>query len=138
MRPLFYPLLFGALSVFGLFASLSFSSSSSAAAEKVPGLYQGISPCGDCEAIEEALYLYPDGSFYKISSYFGPEPGSYLVSGRWTEDEDGHIRMLRSDNRVEGVYALADNHIRLLDTHLQPYEGDLAPFYQLYRVASFR
>lgn len=98
-----------------------------------PAAFAGALPCADCEAIDHALELFPDGSYRLELSYRGKGGRPFVQLGRWEESADGAtLGLLGQEPRrfaIEGTDAL-----RLLDRSGAPIVSGLN--YTLVRVAN--
>lgn len=99
------------------------------------GVYEGITPCADCEGIKTRLVLAKEG-FYKLSlHYLGKSSAPFTEQGPFTWDETGGKIALEGIQGGIIWYRIGENKIMLLDQ-----EGNLvvssSGAYELNKVSS--
>lgn len=105
-----------------------------AAAQKIAGQYQGLTPCADCEGIEYLITLQPDFTYLGAKVYRGKNDQPYPLSGRWKFTADNRIE-LRDAPSPDYVYRfeIGENQIILLDRDGRRVTGELADRYILWK-----
>jgi copper homeostasis protein (lipoprotein) len=91
-----------------------------------PVVYEGVLPCADCEGIQTALLLRPDGVYFLRSEYLGEPAGDngFMDYGRWRER--GGIIALEGMSGTPRFFSVESAiRVRLLDTEGQPIESAL-------------
>lgn len=102
----------------------------------VAGIYQGITPCADCEGIETRLYIYDDSSFVENTVYLGKPDKSQLFSssGKW-EKKDALITLTFPNGPRK--YKLGLNKLIMLDADGKEINGNFKLRYILSKVGDF-
>lgn len=84
-----------------------------------PSSWSGRIPCADCEYIETAVTLYPDGEFRSQGIYHGARGiGDTVFTdfGRWSHTAGGTRLSVRGSADVPGQFVVApDGALRMLD-----------------------
>jgi len=95
------------------------------------GVYLGVLPCADCQAIQKTIYLYKDGGFRVKVQYLGKDERASEVSGRIDWSDDGNSIILKEFNGVEQSYAVGEKMLMQLDANGNRITGGLATRYFL-------
>lgn len=96
------------------------------------GVYQGITPCADCEGIKTILELKPDNTFVLSQKYNGKLEGEneFTQTGKFAWNQEGTMVRLRT--KSGGFqYKVGENQLWMLDEKGNIIEGDLADMYVL-------
>lgn len=96
------------------------------------GIYQGTTPCADCEGIETTVELKTDKTFVLTQNYLGQPggEGKFKESGNFTWNDDGSsITLETSDHVIK--FKVGENELRMLDMSGNVVSGALANFYVL-------
>ena len=96
------------------------------------GIYEGITPCADCDGIKTTVDLKTDKTFAMSQSYLGKPGGenSFKESGDFTWDEDGASVILETSNLVIR-FQVGENELTLLDMSGNVESKKLGNFYIL-------
>jgi len=96
------------------------------------GVYEGITPCADCEGIKTTLRLNQDETFVMSQTYLGKDSDevSYKESGSFKWDNNGSEIIVESgDLRIR--FQVGENQVTMLDMAGNVVTGELANFYVL-------
>lgn len=96
------------------------------------GVYEGITPCADCEGIKTTLRLNQDETFVMSQTYLGKnnDEVTYKESGDFRWDDNGSEIIVESgDLRIR--FQVGENQVTMLDMAGNVVTGELANFYVL-------
>lgn len=108
------------------------SSTRLAKLEEVPGTYEGVLPCADCEGIATTYHIHNDGTFTTVERYQGTKE-VFKSSGRW-QYRNGVLFMVDSEDPHPYMVRAEDGQIRLLDANGKANTGELADHYVLKKI----
>ena len=96
------------------------------------GIYEGTTPCADCEGIKTVLELRDDKTYALSQTYLGkPEAeNEFTKTGDFVWDETGSKVLLKSENDTLH-YKVGENQLWMLDKSGNVITGDLADLYIL-------
>tara|TARA_R110002020_G_scaffold68476_1_gene179266 strand:- start:1731 stop:2195 length:465 start_codon:yes stop_codon:yes gene_type:complete len=96
------------------------------------GIYEGTTPCADCEGIKTVLELRDDKTYALSQTYLGkPEAeNEFTKTGDFVWDETGSKVLLKSENDTL-QYKVGENQLWMLDKSGNVITGDLADLYIL-------
>ena len=96
------------------------------------GIYEGTTPCADCEGIKTVLELRDDKTYALSQTYLGkPEAeNEFTKTGNFVWDETGSKVLLKSENDTL-QYKVGENQLWMLDKSGNVITGDLADLYIL-------
>ena len=96
------------------------------------GVYEGTTPCADCEGIKTILELRDDKTYTLSQTYLGKMEGEneFVQTGNFVWDESGSKVLLKSESDTL-QYKVGENQLWMLDSSGNRVEGDLAEFYIL-------
>ena len=96
------------------------------------GVYEGTTPCADCEGIQTKLKLNNDNTFKLTQTYLGKpgEKNRYKGSGNFTWNEEGSNIILTAQN-ITIKFQVGKNEVTMLDMSGNVVSGELANFYVL-------
>jgi uncharacterized lipoprotein NlpE involved in copper resistance len=96
------------------------------------GVYEGTTPCADCEGIETKLTLNSDNTFELTQTYLGKkeENTRYTSSGDFTWNEAGSNIILKAQD-ITIRFQVGENEVTMLDMAGNVVSGELANFYVL-------
>lgn len=96
------------------------------------GVYEGTTPCADCEGIKTVLELRDDKTYTLSQTYLGKMEGEneFVQTGNFVWDESGSKVLLKSESDTL-QYNVGENQLWMLDSSGNMVEGDLAEFYIL-------
>ncbi len=97
-----------------------------------PGSYAGVVPCADCAGIYNAIDIYEDGTYERVTKYLGKTGEAQQESGtiEWNDD-GGTITLSGSD--IE--YLVGENVLIQRDIEGNSITGDLAARYRIEKTA---
>lgn len=101
------------------------------------GVYEGTTPCADCEGIKTMLELKSDNTYVLSQTYLGDyadDEREFGESGSFTWNDDGSVIVLKSGDKTI-KFKVEENQVRLLDLQGDVIEGDLADLYILKKTA---
>lgn len=100
------------------------------------GVYEGITPCADCEGIKTVLELKNDKTYTLSMTYLGKENGKneYKQQGNFRWDEIGSKMVLKTDGQPIEI-KVGENKIWMLDGSGNVIEGDLAEMFILKKIS---
>lgn len=96
------------------------------------GVYEGVTPCADCEGIKTELTLNQDETFSLSQTYLGKpgEKNKYEKSGKFTwNDQGSNITLIAQNVTIE--FKVGENQVTMLDMSGNVVSGELANFYVL-------
>lgn len=96
------------------------------------GVYEGTTPCADCEGIKTVLELKSDKTFVLSQTYLGKPVGEneFIQNGSFAWNQEGTMIRLRTESGAY-QYKVGENQLWLLDEKGSMIEGDLADRYIL-------
>lgn len=96
------------------------------------GVYEGTTPCADCEGIKTVLELNEDNTYVLSQTYLGkPEKDNeFKRNGNFTWDESGSNVSLK-DGEEEMQYKVGENQLMMLDTEGNMIDGKMSDLYIL-------
>ena len=96
------------------------------------GVYEGTTPCADCEGIKTVLELKGDKTFVLFQEYLGkPSPeNQFKQHGDFAWNGEGWMIRLRTESGAF-QYKVGENQLWMLDEKGNMIEGDLADMYIL-------
>lgn len=99
------------------------------------GVYEGITPCADCEGIKTTLRLNDDETFVLSQTYLGKnnDEVSFKENGKFTWEENGSEIIVETDS-VTIRFQVGENEVTMLDMEGNVISGELANFYVLKKV----
>lgn len=101
------------------------------------GVYEGTTPCADCEGIKTKLTLADDETFELSQAYLG-KPGKdirFKENGKFTWDEAGSSITLTTPSHVI-KFKVGENEVTMLDMSGNVVSGELANFYVLKKTSN--
>lgn len=98
------------------------------------GTYRGTVPAADCPGIELTLTLGPDGRYEQTWNYIERE-GIFTDRGPYTVEGDLLTLEPDAEGGVPLYYKLEGDRLLKLDADRKPIEGELAPYYELHKIA---
>jgi uncharacterized lipoprotein NlpE involved in copper resistance len=101
------------------------------------GVYEGTTPCADCEGIKTTLELKKDNTYVLSQTYLGKfeeDPKEFGESGSFTWKDNGSVVVLKSGDKTI-QFKVEENQVRLLDLQGDVIDGDLADMYILKKTA---
>jgi uncharacterized lipoprotein NlpE involved in copper resistance len=101
------------------------------------GVYEGTTPCADCEGIKTVLELKQDKTFILTQTYLGKyedEEKEMGEEGSFSWDETGSkISLNAKDGNIQ--FKVGENQLTMLDMSGNLITGELADFYILKKKA---
>ncbi len=94
-----------------------------------PGIYQGTTPCADCEGIQTILTLNSDLTYVLKRRYVGREGGFRETKGSFTWTTEGRQILLPEAEPIQ--FLVGENRLVQLDRAGQRITGDRARQYEL-------
>lgn len=100
--------------------------------DEVPGTYEGVIPCADCEGIKTTYHLHADGTFTTVSRYLGTKE-VFKSFGNWryrkgilflTDNKDPQPYLIRAEK----------DQLRLLDEEGKAVTDETAEKYILQKL----
>lgn len=105
------------------------------------GVYSGSFPCSNCDSIDAALWLRPDGRFILRQNYVGGEAanqGSAYSLGRWSWDEHGAAVVLAGAGPERRFAPIGDRRLRMQTAspvpHVLSYDASAPAFRDRVRI----
>jgi uncharacterized lipoprotein NlpE involved in copper resistance len=96
------------------------------------GVYEGTTPCADCEGIKTVLELKNDKTYILSQTYLGKPAGEneFTQTGNFVWDRAGKMIRLKTESGAF-QYDVGENKLWMLDVKRNRIEGDLADMYIL-------
>lgn len=103
------------------------------------GVYEGLTPCADCEGIKTKVTLNKDQTFALHTAYIkgGKEISPSDVSGKFVWNEAGNTISLEGVKEAPSQFFVAEGSIIILDQEGNKIEGELAEHYVLNQTETF-
>lgn len=103
------------------------------------GVYEGVTPCADCEGIKVKVTINKDETFTLHNAYIknGKEEQPTDFTGKYVWDETGSIITLEGVKDVPSKFFVAEGRIIILDQEGNKIEGELADKYVLTQIETF-
>ena len=101
------------------------------------GVYEGTTPCADCEGIKTTLELNTDNTYLLSQTYLGKyedDPKEFGENGSFTWKDNGSVIVLKSGDKTI-QFKVEENQVRMLDLQGDVIEGELADMYILKKTA---
>lgn len=95
------------------------------------GVYEGTTPCADCEGIKTTLRLNQDETYVMSQTYLGKDDNvTYKDSGDFRWDNNGSEIIIESEDlRIR--FQVRENEVTMLDMRGNVVSGELKNFYVL-------
>lgn len=96
------------------------------------GVYEGTTPCADCEGIKTVLELNDNDTFVIAQTYLGKQDDneSFNESGSFTWDDSGSKITLKMQDRTL-MFKVGEDHVTMLDSEGKLIGDELAEYYVL-------
>ncbi len=96
------------------------------------GIYEGITPCADCDGIKTTVELKTDKTFNMSQSYLGKTGDDirFRQNGNFTWEDNGSDVVLEA-GKYTIKFEVGQNELTLLDMSGNVAKGELANFYVL-------
>lgn len=103
------------------------------------GVYEGLTPCADCEGIKVKVTLNKDETFALHNAYIknGKEEQPSDFTGKYVWNEAGNAITLEGVKDVPSKFFVAEGRIIILDQEGNKIEGELADKYVLTQIETF-
>jgi len=95
------------------------------------GIYQGITPCADCDGIKTKITLKSDENFERTTVYLGRSEEQFIEKGTFNWDDSNSKITLKLNENETQQYKVGENQLIHLDKAGKVIEGDLADKYRL-------
>lgn len=99
------------------------------------GVYEGTTPCADCEGIKTVLELKEDGTYILSQTYLGKpqDKNEFKRSGKFSWDESGSKVTLK-DGEEEMHYKVGENQLLMLNEKGKMIDGKMSDLYILKKI----
>ena len=96
------------------------------------GVYEGTTPCADCEGIKNVLELNDNDTYAISQTYLGKQDDteSFNESGSFTWDDAGSKITLKMKDRTL-MFRVGENHVTMLDSDGNLIGDEMAEYYVL-------
>lgn len=103
------------------------------------GVYEGVTPCADCEGIKVKVTINKDDTFSLHNAYIknGKEEQPTDFTGKYVWDETGSIITLEEVKDAPSKFFVAEGSLIILDQEGNKIEGELADKYVLTQIETF-
>ena len=103
------------------------------------GVYEGVTPCADCEGIKVTLTLKKDETYTLKQVYVrgGKETNSTESSGKFTWNDKGSIVTLDGAKDAPAHFFVAEGYVNIVDADGKPIDANLAEQYRLKQVSVY-
>lgn len=97
-----------------------------------PGVYEGTTPCADCEGIKTTLQLNDDETYVMSQTYLksGNDDVTFEESGKFKWNDAGSQIIIESE-KLRIRFQVGENEVTMLDMRGNVVSGELANFYVL-------
>jgi len=100
-----------------------------------PGIYNGFTPCADCNGIKTSLALNKNNTYILITQYVGKSPRDFVEKGKFTwGDKSNTIVLTPRNSSATKQYLVGENELIQLDSNGERISGDEASRYILRRT----
>jgi uncharacterized lipoprotein NlpE involved in copper resistance len=100
-----------------------------------PGVYQGFTPCGDCQGVKTSLAFNSNSSYVLITQNIGKSLREFVEKGKFTWDEKTKkITLIPRKGETTRYYLVGDNTLTQLDNIGNPMPSKQADRYVLRRT----
>lgn len=103
------------------------------------GIYQGITPCADCEGIKVTVTLNADSTYTLQNVYLknGEEVLPSEFAGKYSWDEKGFVITLEGVTDAPSRFFVGEGSLSILDADGNKIETELAEHYVLKQIETF-
>ncbi|WP_101688268.1 copper resistance protein NlpE [Dysgonomonas massiliensis] len=103
------------------------------------GVYEGVTPCADCEGIKVKVTINKDETFTLHNAYIknGKEEQPTDFTGKYVWNEAGNAITLEGVKDAPSKFFVAEGRIIILDQEGNKIEGELADKYILTQIETF-
>lgn len=91
----------------------------------IPGVYEGIFECADCDGIHVVLTISEDKTYKQVTTYVGNETNDFEMPGKW-EIQKNTMTLTDSTGKIEKYY-VGENYIQAMDSAGNPMIGEQNP-----------
>lgn len=103
------------------------------------GVYEGVTPCADCEGIKVTLTLKKDETYTLKQVYVknGKELNPAEFSGKFSWNDKGSIVTLGGIKDAPAHFFVAEGYVNIVDADGKPIDANLAEQYRLKQVSVY-
>lgn len=100
------------------------------------GVYEGITPCADCEGIKVSVILNKDETYTLKQVYLkkGKELNPSEVSGKFTWNDKGAMITLEGKGDFPTRFLVSEGALIMVDTEGKEFDSNVAEHYRLKQV----
>jgi heat shock protein HslJ/uncharacterized membrane protein len=98
-------------------------------AQKIMGVYTGVTPCADCEGIYTKIEFIDSITFIKSSKYLGKSSRAFFDMGQWSIKNDSVL--VTTAHGKEQHYLHENSGLIMLSQDGKRIKGELANYYRL-------
>lgn len=97
------------------------------------GVYEGVTPCADCEGIKVTVYLKKDETYTLKNVYLkgGKELNPSEYSGKFTWDDKGSVVTLEGVKDAPSHFFVTEGYLIIVDAEGKQIDSSLAEHYKL-------
>lgn len=100
-----------------------------------PGIYNGFTPCADCNGVKTSLALNKNNTYILITQYVGKSPREFVEKGRFAaRDQDNVIVLTPRKSAATKYYEVGEDTLTQLDDNGDRISGAEANRYTLRRT----
>lgn len=100
-----------------------------------PGIYNGFTPCADCNGVKTSLALNKNNTYILITQYVGKSPREFVEKGKYTSGDKSDVIVLTPRNSTTTKYYLVgEDTLTQLDDNGDRISGAEANRYTLRRT----
>jgi len=100
-----------------------------------PGIYNGFTPCADCNGVKTSLALNKNNTYILITQYVGKSPREFVEKGKFTWGDQENVIVLtpRKSSAIK-QYLVGEDKLTQLDDNGERISGSEANRYVLRRT----
>lgn len=98
-----------------------------------PGVYNGFTPCADCNGVKTSLALNTNNTYILITQYIGKSLREFTEKGKFATNENNKIVLTSRDGSTTRQYLVGENMLIQLDSNGNRIAGKNADGYILRR-----
>ena len=101
------------------------------------GVYEGTTPCLDCDGIETTLRLKSDETFELSQNHLGKPEGEndFQYTGNFTWKENGSEVVIETNDKTL-EFKIEENQVRIMNIEGDVVDDELADFYVLEKTSN--
>jgi hypothetical protein len=103
------------------------------------GVYQGVTPCAECDAMLQTVYFYPQGRYVRVYEYLDRRAANianrYWEIGKYQQEKDGKITATANGRDI--YFNFSGKTLQMLNEEANAYTGENTEGYLLSKIGDF-